>query len=159
MARTNNKLVWPWSSKKVRFFLSTGTISRKRAQKNSQNEFSTRYRVQDFFLICWLCSGYKIQGIPVYNRIGFSRTQIRGQLYSTSKSLFKNLEIKVLEMKYVSVSVIMGVLSWWKKSREKFRSISRDFLYSRIKNKPRGNFTIRGPLESKTSPLDDFYSS
>ena len=40
--------------KNVHFLLSTGTISRKIAQKNPkkkrQNEFTTRYRVQNFFL-------------------------------------------------------------------------------------------------------------
>ena len=38
--------------KSIRFLISTGTVSRKRAQKNPekkrQNEFSTRYTVQNF---------------------------------------------------------------------------------------------------------------
>ena len=49
--------------KSVRFLLSTGTISRKRAQnnpkKNRQNEFSTRYTFQNSFLFVDSVAGTK----------------------------------------------------------------------------------------------------
>jgi hypothetical protein len=52
--------------KSVRFLLSTDAISRERAQKNlkknRQNEFSTRYRVQNFFLFVDSVAGTKNGG-------------------------------------------------------------------------------------------------
>ena len=48
--------------KSVGFLLSTGTISRKYPDKNRQNEFRTRYRVQNFFVFVDSVAGTKYGG-------------------------------------------------------------------------------------------------
>ena len=58
--------------KSVRFLLSTGTFSRKRAKKKRQNEFSTRYRVQNFFLFVDSVAGTKYGGFRYIRTINLS---------------------------------------------------------------------------------------